>query len=497
MMVTPTLDDDDDDDFVTVKRIKTYSKRRKRVAPLDITDCVADGKELCQDEVSPPKRQCRMPSRSGSNVRGTKTVIDNDVTSLNNKRISGANSDNQNIFVNSDNNGSGVNSENDISGVKSDDHIPTNMMETANDLDLFLTNNGRNIGHVIDNFDTCGYEVETVPVEDNTYPGDTIQQNTKPNQVISSVKAAAQLLIKSQERKRMKQSSLFTSAEDKCKNVKSHKSVTKDKSNSNSKKVNTGPNKCVAKRFVKQAGTNQLDLGAMFGLKPKSTEPSKDIPVKDTKGNSMWSSTNRDGSKKKAPFYKWIKGTKYIVDGFNYGSVSDCEAYFLSHFHSDHYAGLNKTFQSVVYCSTVTGSYVVQNLKVPSQYVHCLDFDVPYTIGKTTVTLVEANHCPGSAMFVFESAEIGCILHTGDFRYNPDMLSHPAIKDKAFSVIYLDTTYFNPSYCFPPQRDVINFMKEQTMIYPPTTLFVCGSYTIGEILNTFLLNFSVFNERFQ
>ena len=33
-----------------------------------------------------------------------------------------------------------------------------------------------------------------------------------------------------------------------------------------------------------------------------------------------------------------------------------------------------------------------------------------------TVTALDANHCPGSAMFVFEGA-FGRILYTGDFRW--------------------------------------------------------------------------------
>ena len=156
------------------------------------------------------------------------------------------------------------------------------------------------------------------------------------------------------------------------------------------------------KKLIKQEGTSQLDLGAMFGLKAKhpKVEPKPDKPAK-----------------RSVPFYKWVRGTTFTVDAFNFGEIPKCTAYFLSHFHSDHYMGLNKHFTGIVYCSKVTSNYVINNLKVSPDRVKVLEFDQMEVVQGVEVSLITANHCPGSAMFLFESPSIGSILHTGDFRY--------------------------------------------------------------------------------
>lgn len=111
-------------------------------------------------------------------------------------------------------------------------------------------------------------------------------------------------------------------------------------------------------------------------------------------------------------------------------------------------------------------------LKVDPKWVHPLPLDIPTVIPGTeiTVTLIEANHCPGSVLFFLEgrqtvhagdtksssykSPHVGTnkvfrYLHCGDFRASPQHVLHPAVKGKRIDIVYLDTTYLNPKVRFP------------------------------------------------
>ena len=180
------------------------------------------------------------------------------------------------------------------------------------------------------------------------------------------------------------------------------------------------------------------------------------------------------------PFYKILPGLSICVDAFRYGAVEGCQAYFLSHFHSDHYIGLTSTWtHGPIYCSRVTANLVRQQLRVDPKYVVDLEFEqtvnVPNTRG-VKVTMISANHCPGSSLFLFEKVigkktngepRLQRILHCGDFRACRAHIEHPLlmpnVQDKIngktteqkIDVCYLDTTYLNPKYAFPPQEAVI------------------------------------------
>jgi len=77
-----------------------------------------------------------------------------------------------------------------------------------------------------------------------------------------------------------------------------------------------------------------------------------------------------------------------------------------------------------------------------------------------TVTLLDANHCPGAIMFLFEVGN-KTILHVGDFRWDREiMMKMPQLKafsnaNPRLNEIFLDTTYCDKKYSLPTQAEAI------------------------------------------
>ncbi|KAK2748761.1 hypothetical protein FQN57_000342 [Myotisia sp. PD_48] len=190
-------------------------------------------------------------------------------------------------------------------------------------------------------------------------------------------------------------------------------------------------------------------------------------------------SRGKPASERTCPFYKILPGLSISVDAFRYGAIEGCSAYFLTHYHSDHYGGLTASWShGPIFCSRITASLIKQQINVKSEMIVELEFEVRTEVPRTNgvhVTMIPANHCPGSSLFLFEknimkgqNPSTHRILHCGDFRATPQHIQHHLLRpnghdttsnqsaQQRLDVCYLDTTYLNPKYAFPDQQDVIS-----------------------------------------
>ena len=144
-----------------------------------------------------------------------------------------------------------------------------------------------------------------------------------------------------------------------------------------------------------------------------------------------------------------------------------------------------------------TANLLAQQLRVDKKYIHPLPMFEPIVLeskGKpTTVTLLDANHCPGAVMFLFNVGNHRQILHVGDFRWDQKVMLKQgplalfASGKLQLDELFLDTTYCNPKYTLPSQEEAINatvtLVKrelQQSKEKKCKTLHFFGSYTIGK-----------------
>ena len=176
-----------------------------------------------------------------------------------------------------------------------------------------------------------------------------------------------------------------------------------------------------------------------------------------------------------------IPNTPIAVDFWSIRKINPPPTlFFLSHMHADHTSGLKSSWQHPIYCSEITASLLQRKFSLPPQIIHGLELDTAHTIPLNpdgsefvTVNLIDANHCPGSVMFLFEGY-FGKILYTGDFRYTSDMfIDKPVSFYDNIETLYLDNTYCSASCDFPSREECTKKMIEIIQDHPDHQIKLC------------------------
>ncbi|RCK60890.1 DNA cross-link repair protein PSO2/SNM1 [Candida viswanathii] len=207
---------------------------------------------------------------------------------------------------------------------------------------------------------------------------------------------------------------------------------------------------------------------------------------------------------------------KIAVDAFGFAPNPEIDQYFLTHFHADHYGGISKKwayervfglddmdyeneskYKKIIYCTGITGRLLTLRFSIDPRFIKELELDTRYKIKSYImdddsvadfgvesndetpglyVIPICANHCPGAAIFLFESIglenKIHRIIHCGDFRVNKDILDNPTLRQFSFNKkngvdgvlkidqVYLDTTYMSPRHNLPKQELVCDVVAD-------------------------------------
>lgn len=159
-----------------------------------------------------------------------------------------------------------------------------------------------------------------------------------------------------------------------------------------------------------------------------------------------------------------IADTQIYADHFAAGA----ELVLVSHYHRDHLRGIERRgSRATTICTPLTARLLAAFEGVDAECLCPLEIGarMDVRVGSRTVaiTALEANHCLGAAMFRIEWDTLSA-LYTGDFRLN-DTVRAQAAAHAGVDLLYLDTTYDDPRYRFPPVElaveQVLSLMRKR------------------------------------
>ncbi|KAK0571238.1 hypothetical protein LWI29_012953 [Acer saccharum] len=194
-----------------------------------------------------------------------------------------------------------------------------------------------------------------------------------------------------------------------CNGSNSRGNHTSERQNEASKVIVDGSSKSAANKLI----TDFFPGSVTDGKKVCTSSGGQSGSRKSNSGSGRKPVAKNHGKKgkfKDTPSWCSVPGTPFRVDAFKY-LRRDCSHWFLTHFHMDHYQGLTKSFcHGKIYCSLITARLVNLKIGIPWERLQVLPLNQRISIAGTEVTCLEANHCPGSIIILFEPPN-GCPAH--------------------------------------------------------------------------------------
>lgn len=114
--------------------------------------------------------------------------------------------------------------------------------------------------------------------------------------------------------------------------------------------------------------------------------------------------------------------------------------YVLTHAHVDHMRGLCVGWRhGFLHCTCITAKYLTLR-GVSPRLLRIHELEKPFTVDdpqnprhSVTGTFVDASHCAGAVIVVFEGLADGPVVNTGDFRYYDGLRESPALQRVALA----------------------------------------------------------------
>ena len=182
-----------------------------------------------------------------------------------------------------------------------------------------------------------------------------------------------------------------------------------------------------------------------------------------------------------------LENTQIAVDFWRARKYPWIKHFFLSHVHADHTEGLTPSWRHAIYCSDVSRKLLIHKIGIDESLIEAIEVGVPKAFssknGGFVVTLFDANHCPGSVMFLFEG-EFGRILYTADFRCDAKFLEwFLPLSIGHVDMLYLDNTYLREGADFPTREQATEEVLEVISEHPThRILIICYSLGKEELL---------------